>query len=166
MTRKSSFPPVAAADARLLVLGSLPGDRSLAEARYYAHPQNQFWALMSGVVARDLVALAYDERLAALRDAGVALWDVIGSAHRIGSTDAAILDAQDNAVAELVARLPDLRAIAFNGATALKLGLRQGLGTLGPQIVALPSSSALHTIGRAAKQPAWDALAPFLAVPR
>ena len=96
MTRKSSFPPVAAADARLLVLGSLPGDRSLAEARYYAHPQNQFWALMSGVLARDLVALAYDERLVALRDAGVALWDVIGSAHRIGSTDAAILDAQVN----------------------------------------------------------------------
>ena len=65
-----------------------------------------------------------------------------------------------------VARLPDLRAIAFNGVTALKLGLRQGLATLGPQIVALPSSSPLHTIGRAAKQPAWDALAPFLAVPR
>ena len=163
MTRKSSFPPVAADDARLLVLGSLPGDRSLAEARYYAHPQNQFWALMSGVVARDLVALAYDERLVALRDAGVALWDVIGSARRAGSTDAAILDIAGNDIAGLVATLPDLRAIAFNGGTALKQGLKLlGRGFSGPEIVALPSSSPLHTIGLAAKQPAWSALAAFL----
>ena len=68
-----------------------------------------------------------------------------------------------NVLSAASSRAPDH---TVNGATALKLGLRQGLGTLGPQIVALPSSSALHTIGRAAKQPAWDALAPFLAVPR
>ena len=71
MTRKSSFPPVAAADARLLVLGSLPGDRSLAEARYYAHPQNQFWRLLSPVIDRDLMALDYEDRLAALLARGI-----------------------------------------------------------------------------------------------
>lgn len=161
--RKASFPPVADPRARLLVLGSLPGDRSLAEQRYYAHPQNQFWRLMSPVVRRDLTALAYADRLIALQYAGVALWDVVASAHRPGSTDAAIADPQANDLAALIATLPDLRAIAFNGATAH----RQGLKALGPlaakyAIIALPSSSPLYTVGIAAKQPAWDRLANCL----
>ncbi len=164
MPLKHSFPPIADAHARVLVLGSLPGDRSLAERRYYAHPQNQFWHLMSPVVGRDLVALDYDARIAALRGAGVALWDVVGSARRAGSSDAAILDIQGNDIADLIARLSRLRAIAFNGGTALKHGMKLlGPRFAGPEIVALPSSSPLHTIGRIAKQPAWDMLARFLA---
>lgn len=159
---KRSFPPVAAPDARVLILGSLPGDRSLAEARYYAHPQNQFWRLMAGVLGVDLPARDYDARLAALIAHRIALWDVIGTARRTGSTDAAIQDATGNDIAGLVATLPDLHAIAFNGGTALKQGLR----LLGPDptiaTLALPSSSPLHTIGLAAKQPAWDALRAHL----
>ena len=97
----------------------------------------------------------------------VALWDVIGSARRAGSTDAAILDIEGNDLAGLIATLPDLRAIAFNGGTALKQGLKLlGRGFSGPEIVALPSSSPLHTIGLAAKQPAWAALAAFLRDPQ
>ncbi|RXD07643.1 DNA-deoxyinosine glycosylase [Sphingomonas sp. UV9] len=168
MPLKHSFPPVADDDARVLVLGSLPGDRSLAAQRYYAHPQNQFWQLMSPVVGHDLVVLAYDDRLATLRASGVALWDVVGSARRAGSSDAAIVDIAGNDIAGLAARLPRLRAIAFNGGTALKQGLKLLGGkadTGGPAIVALPSSSPLHTIGLAAKQPAWDQLAAFLSEP-
>ena len=163
MSLKHSFPPVFDVGARILVLGSLPGDRSLAAQRYYAHPQNQFWHLMSPVVGSDLVVLDYDDRLAALRANGVALWDVIESARRAGSSDAAILDAEGNDIAALVARLPKLRAIAFNGGTALKQGLKLlGPNFTGPTIVALPSSSPLHTIGVAAKQPAWNQLTAFV----
>ncbi len=163
MSLKHSFPPVFDSQARVLVLGSLPGDRSLAAQRYYAHPQNQFWQLMSPVVGRDLATLDYEDRLAALRACGVALWDVIGSARRAGSSDAAILDAEGNDIVALIGQLPKLRAVAFNGGTALK----QGLKLLGhdfddPTIVALPSSSPLHTIGVTAKQPAWNQLAAFL----
>ncbi|MES3154520.1 DNA-deoxyinosine glycosylase [Sphingomonas faeni] len=166
MPLKHSFPPIAAPDARLLVLGSLPGDRSLAAQRYYAHPQNQFWQLMSPVVGRDLTALDYDDRLAELRMRRVALWDVIGSARRAGSTDAAIADIEGNDIAGLVATLPDLRAIAFNGGTALKQGMMLlGRDFIGAEIVALPSSSPLHTVGLAAKQPAWSALTAFLLDP-
>ena len=163
MSLKHSFPPIADPGARILVLGSLPGDRSLAAQRYYAHPQNQFWQLMSPVVVRDLVPLDYEDRLAALRTNRIALWDVIASARRAGSSDAAILDVEGNDIAALIARLPKLRAIAFNGGTALKQGLKLlGPSFAGPAIVALPSSSPLHTIGVAAKQPAWERLAAFL----
>ena len=164
MVRKSSFPPVVAPDARLLVLGSLPGERSLAERRYYAHPQNQFWRLIGGVVGRDLTALDYHARLGVLRDARVAVWDVVATARRTGSGDAAIREAAANDLAALVAYLPDLRAIAFNGAKALAIG-RSQLGVHADRlaIVALPSSSPLHTAGVAAKQPAWQALAAYLA---
>ena len=163
MSLKHSFPPIFDSGARILVLGSLPGDRSLAAQRYYAHPQNQFWQLMSPVVGCDLVTLDYEGRLAALRASGVALWDAIGSARRAGSSDAAILDAEGNDIAALIKRLPRLRAIAFNGGTALKQGLKLlGPNFAGPTIVALPSSSPLHTIGVAAKQPTWNRLAAFL----
>jgi len=163
MSLKHSFPPVFDSQARILVLGSLPGDRSLAAQRYYAHPQNQFWQLMSPVVGCDLVTLDYEDRLVALRASGVALWDVISSARRAGSSDAAILDAEGNDIVALMGRLPELRAVAFNGGTALKQGLKLlGPNLARPTIVALPSSSPLHTIGVAAKQPAWNQLAVFL----
>ncbi|OWK31525.1 DNA-deoxyinosine glycosylase [Sphingomonas dokdonensis] len=161
MTVKCSFPPVAAPSARVLILGSLPGERSLAEQRYYAHPQNQFWALMSPVIGRDLTALAYEDRLAALQAAGVALWDVVASARRRGSTDATIRDASANDLASLLDGLPQLRAVAFNGGKALSLG-RPLLRDRPLAILALPSSSPLHTIGRPAKQPAWDAITAYL----
>lgn len=161
--RKHSFPPVIDSQVRLLVLGSLPGERSLAEQRYYAHPQNQFWRLISPAAGRDLTALDYDARLAALLEAHIGLWDVVASAHRTGSTDAAIREAEAHDIAALAATLPRLRAIAFNGATAFRQGMRQlGPNAAGFATIALPSSSPLHTVGLAAKQPAWDALRKYI----
>jgi hypoxanthine-DNA glycosylase len=147
----------------LLVLGSLPGDKSLAAGRYYAHPQNHFWRLIGHVIDRDLVSLPYEARLAALLDAHVGLWDVVESASRFGSSDAAIRDLAPNDLPGLVSTLPQLRAVAFNGATAF----RHGSKLLGEAHrlarVPLPSSSPLHTIGLAAKLPAWLDLRQHLA---
>jgi hypoxanthine-DNA glycosylase len=161
--RKHSFPPVVNGQVRVLVLGSLPGERSLAEQRYYAHPQNQFWQLISPAAGRDLTTLPYEARLTALLNAHIGLWDVVASATRPGSTDAAIREPTVRDIAALAAALPDLRAVAFNGGTALKHGVKQlGAAAAGYEIVALPSSSPLHTIGLAAKLPAWEALSAFL----
>lgn len=160
---KRSFPPVVDARTRLLICGSLPGDRSLAARRYYAHPQNQFWRLLSPVAGVDLAALDYDDRLAALMAARIGLWDVIASASRTGSSDAAIRDHAANDLPALAATLLDLRAIAFNGGTAAKIGMRQmGDARTDRELIALPSSSPLHTVGLAAKQAAWASLAAYL----
>lgn len=160
--RHVALEPVVDARSRVLILGSLPGRVSLSERRYYAHPQNQFWQLVGGAIGEDLVSLGYDERLAALLSAGIGLWDVIGSATRVGSLDSAIRDARARDLPAFVARYPALRALAFNGGTALRIGARQlGASSQLPRL-ALPSSSAVHTIGLAAKRAAWNGIRRFL----
>lgn len=154
MTRKASFPPVYAPDGRLLVLGSLPGEASLAAARYYAHPQNQFWRLMGGVLGMDLAALDYEARLTALTSRKVALWDVVETAERHGSLDTAIRNVAANDLTALTVLLPHLKLIAFNGKRAAAIGTRQLAGTFMPTIT-LPSSSAAYTIGFDDKQAEW-----------
>jgi hypoxanthine-DNA glycosylase len=157
------FPPVTRADTRLLVLGSLPGAISLAEQRYYAHPRNLFWRLMSAVIGRDLVPLAYEERLAALCDAKVGLWDTVAAATREGSLDTAIRLHEASDLAALAATLPELRAIAFNGATSSKIGRRQLGPAPGIALVDLPSSSPAHaSLSFEKKREAWLQLAAYL----
>jgi double-stranded uracil-DNA glycosylase len=157
-----AFDMVADERTRLLILGSLPGQKSLAAGQYYANPGNQFWRLLTPVVRADLVALDYPARLAALLDVGIGLWDVIGSARRFGSLDSALRDADIRDLNAAIARLPALRAMAFNGAAAVHIGVRQ-LGDTPPvELIALPSSSGAHAVGIAAKQPAWDRLRAFV----
>ena len=144
MTLKRAFDPVVDARTRLLILGSLPGDASLAAGQYYGHPRNAFWRLVGGVIERDLAALPYPERLAALKAAGVGLWDVIVSAHRSGSLDQAIREAEAADLKRLIRGLPRLRAVAFNGGTAARIGRRSLAGVEGLDLIDLPSSSPAH----------------------
>lgn len=156
--------PVFDEQARLLVLGSFPGAASLQAAQYYAHPRNAFWPVMGALLGEDLQALPYAERLSALRRHRVALWDAVATCRREGSLDAAIEDAEPADLAELVARLPRLRAIACNGALAHKQTLL-ALGRPELPVLRLPSTSPAHAgLGPAAKAAAWRAaLAAYLA---
>ena len=161
-SRRSGLAPVTDAATTLLILGSLPGERSLAEGRYYAHPQNGFWRLIGGVIGADLATLPYDERLERLMSAGVGLWDVIASAERPGSLDAAIRDAVPSDLNQLIDGLPSLRAVAFNGGTAARLGRRLLSARAGIALIDLPSSSPAHTRPLAEKAAAWAALSQAL----
>ena len=162
-TRSVGFAPVVDARTRVLILGSLPGDASLKAAQYYAHPQNGFWRLIGAVIAQpDLTALPYEARLERLRTARIGLWDVIASAERQGSLDAAIRNPEGADLAALMTRLPDLRAVAFNGGTAARLGRRALADAPGVALLDLPSSSAAHARPFAEKLSRWTALAPYL----
>ena len=115
------------------------------------------------VIDQDLAPLEYDPRLEALLSAQIGLWDTVASARRKGSLDAAVREVQHAALAELVATLPHLRAIGFNGATAAKIG-RQALGETALALIDLPSSSPAHAaMTFAEKAERWKSLREFLA---
>jgi TDG/mug DNA glycosylase family protein len=161
MMLKASMAPVGARNARLLVLGSLPGDASLAAQRYYAHPTNQFWRLLGVAIGEDLVDLHYDARRARLAARGVALWDVVGEAVRPGSLDGAMRSVRHNALAEYIAEHSRLEAVGFNGKAAAAIG-RRALGETQLRLIDLPSSSAANTLRFEPKAERWRALAGFV----
>jgi hypoxanthine-DNA glycosylase len=158
--RIASFGPVARGSARLLILGSMPGEVSLASRQYYAHPHNAFWKIMGAVIGFD-PGEPYQRRLAALRNADIALWDVLSSCHRAGALDAAIEadSIEVNDFAAFYAAHPRIACVCFNGATAERFYERHVLATLPhapSQSVRLPSTSPAHAAWSfAQKLAAW-----------
>ena len=158
---KQGMGPIARRDARLFILGSLPGDASLAAQCYYAHPTNQFWRLVGEAIGEPLAAMDYPERLERLAARGIGLWDVVASAERAGSLDGAIRQAGHNPIERLKDDYPKLEAVAFNGTTAAKLG-RKLLGEASwVELIDLPSSSAAFTRSFADKAVVWRQLGRF-----
>lgn len=155
------FAPVYTLTARVLVLGSFPGKVSLAHAQYYAHPQNQFWRIIGHLLGERLSDAPYERRLQKAVASGMAIWDIHGRCQRQGSLDSAIRSAQPNDLVELVDRLTDLGAIAFNGRAASQAApLFQGRGL---SLLSLPSTSPAYAMMRfEQKLAAWRALEPYL----
>jgi hypoxanthine-DNA glycosylase len=148
---------------RVLILGSLPGVRSIGRAEYYAHPRNAFWRLAGAVIGADLAGLPYSARLESLLNAGIGLSDVVASAVRPGSLDASIREPELADVAALVKGLPELKAVAFNGAKAAGIGRSQLAHLAGPELLDLPSSSpAYAAMPFAAKLARWTVLQRYL----
>lgn len=157
LSPSQGLPPVWRADAELLLVGSFPGQASLAARQYYAHPRNAFWPLMAALLGQaDLPQQPYEERLRRLLAHRVALWDVVDRCIRPGSLDSAIRAAEPTALPDLVARLPRLRAVACNGGTAFQQARAALPGAPWP-LLALPSSSpALASLRFEAKREAWS----------
>jgi TDG/mug DNA glycosylase family protein len=141
------LPPIAGRDARILILGSMPGVASIRAAAYYAHPRNHFWPILEALYGID-ASLLYAERVARLIRARVAVWDVLGQCARPGSLDAAIeLDtAVANDLGKFLRTHRAIQLIAFNGGLARQHFRRQwetavlaARPTL--QLLALPSTS-------------------------
>jgi len=119
MRHIQSFPPIETAGARILILGSMPGEASLRAGQYYAHPQNLFWRIMGELLDFD-PASPYDSRVRALESAGIALWDVLRSCRRKGSLDSAIDDASlvPNDLVGFLLHHPRIGQVFFNGMKA------------------------------------------------
>lgn len=160
---KASLAPLFRDDASILILGSLPGERSLASQQYYAHPYNQFWRVLGAVTGADFSNAAYDQKLCLLKDHHIALWDVVATAVRSGSLDTNLRQVVGNNLKWLIDRLPKLRAIAFNGATAARVGRQSGLPP-GIKLLDLPSTSPAHTMRFADKLLQWQGLKDYMPV--
>jgi double-stranded uracil-DNA glycosylase len=162
MPRARSFPPLARADARVLILGSMPGEESLRQRRYYAHRHNLFWPIMGALFGAG-PELPYAERVAALTARGVAVWDVLKSCERAGSLDGSIVPHTErpNDFARFLDDHPRIGAVFFNGAKAHSAFTRHVLPRLGARAARLrlgrlPSTSPAHAgMPRAAKLRAW-----------
>jgi hypoxanthine-DNA glycosylase len=145
-TLSFGFPPIAAADARVLVLGSLPGRTSLERNQYYAQPHNAFWKIMGRLfgAAQDV---PYEQRLEILRAHRVAVWDVLAAGERSGSLDSAIVPSTMvvNDFAGFFAAHRDIRLVCFNGGKAAELYRRRVVPQLPAAVAALPSEQLPST---------------------
>lgn len=174
----TGLPPIIGRDARVLVLGSMPSVASLTARQYYAHPQNTFWQIMTTLAARQnaldacppQARIPYPKRIAAVKRAGVAVWDVLGECEREGSGDAAIVSGSERAndVVSLLVKSPSVCAVALNGGKARQCFDRHIRANLPRemQVVALPSTSPANArMTPARKQTIWlDKLLPLLQI--
>jgi TDG/mug DNA glycosylase family protein len=144
-----SFPPVTTPDMRILILGSMPGEKSLQMQQYYAHPQNAFWKIMGDLIGAGR-ELEYSQRIERLKESGISLWDVLESCHRPNSSlDSAITHMQVHDFATLFSAHPALTHVFFNGGKAEEAYRRFVLGTLPEtygylRYTRLPSTSPAH----------------------
>jgi len=150
MQKSEGFPPVVQSDARVLVLGSLPGRRSLMEQEYYAHPQNAFWPIMNEIFG---IGGSYIERCTGLTKHNVALWDVLQASVRPGSMDADIRleTALVNDFVAFLFKYSGIEQIIFNGKKAEQLFHR---------LVPTEKIQHIHMTGLPSTSPAYAAM-PF-----
>ena len=151
----ASFPPIIDENARVLVLGSMPGAASLAAREYYAHPRNVFWPILFGLWGLPPEA-DYQKKIDHVLSRGVAIWDVAKTCYREGSGDATIRDAQINDFAALFVCYPRIHKVFFNGRLAESLFTRYCKEAAGNRAhVPLPSTSPAYTLPFERKIEAW-----------
>jgi hypothetical protein len=175
MTDLIGLPAISNPNARILILGSMPGVESLQQQQYYAHPRNQFWSILSTVLQADtpLTDLSYADKKSYLLTHGIALWDVIAQCQREGSLDSSILfeSITPNAFADFFAEHLQLQAIFFNGRKAEQIFMNLVYPELSYEVQqlcfkTLPSTSPAHASLRfAQKTHEWSAIQNLLAAP-
>lgn len=137
---KTSFEPISYPGTTILVLGSMPGDKSLELSEYYGHVRNRFWKVISAITNNPL-PLTYADKKDLLRQTNIGLWDVVHTADRQGSLDTAIKNEIPNDLDGFIARHPELKVIGFNGAKSEALFNSYFKRKEGIRYVSLPSTS-------------------------
>lgn len=157
MNRISSFPPIVSNDSKILILGSVPGVKSLEMQEYYAHPQNKFWKILFEIFQEDFTT-NYSNKINFLKRNHIAVWDVIDSCERKGSLDTEIRNENHHNILKLLEDYPNIKVIFCNGQKSFKT-----LGKILPQdfqipIFVLPSTSPAYTIPYEKKREDWSIL--------
>ncbi|HBV16723.1 DNA-deoxyinosine glycosylase [Chryseobacterium carnipullorum] len=160
--RISSFPPLIDDQSEILILGSIPGVKSLEKQQYYGHPQNKFWTIIFHLFNEEFTE-DYNKRKKILKKHHLAVWDVIDSCERKGSLDSEIKNEEANRIDELLEEHAHIKAIFCNGGKSYK-NLQKLLGkNYKLPIIQLPSTSPLHTVSFDSKLQEWRKILEFLA---
>lgn len=147
MNIKQSFSPLTNDDAEVLILGSIPGDRSIEMQQYYGHPQNRFWKVIAAITGSE-IPINYADKKALLATNKIALWDVAQKASRKGSLDSAISNEEPNDIKTLITTHQALKTIAFNGKKAEQLYDRYFTREPHINYISLPSTSPANAACR------------------
>ncbi|WP_294205167.1 DNA-deoxyinosine glycosylase [uncultured Chryseobacterium sp.] len=159
--RISSFAPIVDENSEILILGSVPGVKSLEKQQYYAHPQNKFWKIIFELLNEEPTE-DYTQRIAVLTKHHIALWDVIDSCERKGSLDSEIRNEEANRVDELLNGHPNIKAVFCNGGKSYK-NVQKMLGKdYRLPVFLLPSTSPLHTVSLEQKLESWKKITEYL----
>ena len=162
MSLLRGFAPIADADSRVLILGSMPSEASLAKGEYYGHPRNAFWPLISAILDEPYNSI-YEERKTMLLRHGVALWDVVAECEREGSSDAAIRSVTVNAFPSFFAEHLKIKRVYFNGGKAFDLYKRHvGFEMKGIDYIRLGSTSPAHAVAFERRMEDWKRVADYL----
>ncbi|WP_300687245.1 DNA-deoxyinosine glycosylase [Chryseobacterium sp.] len=159
--RISSFSAIIDDQSEILILGSIPGVKSLEMQQYYAHPQNKFWKIIFELLKEDFTE-DYTQRIETIKKHHIALWDVIDSCERKGSLDSEIKNEEANQIAELLENHPNIKVVFCNGGKSYK-NLQKLLGkNYRLPVILLPSTSPLHTVSFEKKIEEWKRIIEFL----
>lgn len=161
MSRISSFPPIVSKDSQILILGSVPGVKSLEMQEYYAHPQNKFWKILFELFETEFT-IDYSKKLKFLEKNKIAVWDVIDSCERKGSLDTEIRNENHHNILHLLEEFPGIKAIFCNGQKSFKTLTKILPQDLQIPIFVLPSTSPAYTISFEKKSADWSALKNYL----
>lgn len=156
----SSFAPIIDSNCKILILGTMPGVKSLQKQEYYGHERNAFWKIIYSLFNQEL-SHDYASKKAFLLQHNIALWDVLESCQREGSSDSNIKNSVPNDINELLSNYLSIKDIFFNGETAHKLFRRfiiKKLKRNDISFITLPSTSPANTIKFEQKFEQWKSI--------
>lgn len=153
---KIAFKPIIDTQTEILILGSMPGEQSLAQQQYYANQRNAFWRIICDVFNSGMLLTNYQDKINLLRQNKIGLWDALESCEREGSLDSNIKNGVLNNFEELFKTYPHIKLVLFNGGTSYQ-SLKKQIGILGniPYLV-MPSTSPAHTMAYQTKLASWS----------
>ena len=161
MNRISSFPPLISEDSKVLILGSVPGIKSLEMQEYYAHPQNKFWRILFELFEEEFTT-DYCEKIKLLKKYKIGVWDVIDSCERKGSLDTEIKNENHHNILKLLEDFPSIKVIFCNGQKSFKTLNKIVPNQLELPIFVLPSTSPAYTIPYEKKLQEWSVIRSYL----
>ena len=141
---KTSFAPISNVETRILILGTMPGDKSLLQNEYYANSRNYFWKIIA-TLTNSILPVTYQDKIHLLLTNYIGIWDVAHTANRKGSLDLAIENEQPNDLDTFISKLRNLKVIGFNGTKSEALYDKYFTRKLGIKYITLPSTSSANT---------------------